>query len=398
MYYLYYATITNRLATHYTGTTIKHLTGAALSTVQFPVPSFNEQLRIVAKIEELFSDLDAGVAALQRAKANLKRYRAAVLKAAVEGKLTEEWRAKHPDTEPASKLLERILIERRKKWEADQLAKFAAAGKQPPRSWRERYVEPNSPETNGLAVLPDCWSIASLEQISEVGTGTTPSRANPEYYTGGSVPWVMSSAVNYEFVDQASEFVTERAVNETTLHVYPVGTLILALYGEGKTRGLVSELRIEATINQALGAIVFTGNAELIRPFAKLFLSSSYLELRRKAAGGMQPNLNLGIVKRIAVPIPPIDEQKILVTLASERLSQIEAAEAAIETGLARAVRLRQGVLKLAFEGRLVPQETGDGPSLVPIGLPRTKSDRVASTLDSATNNGLMQRGAFDPA
>ena len=70
-----------------------------------------EQRRIVAKLDELFSDLDAGVAALERVRANLKRYRAAVLKAAVEGKLTEDWRAKHPDTEPASVLLERILTE-----------------------------------------------------------------------------------------------------------------------------------------------------------------------------------------------------------------------------------------------------------------------------------------------
>ena len=73
-----------------------------------PLAPLNEQRRIVAKIEELFSDLDAGVAALGRIRANLKRYRAAVLKAAVEGKLTEEWRAKHPKTEPASRLLERV--------------------------------------------------------------------------------------------------------------------------------------------------------------------------------------------------------------------------------------------------------------------------------------------------
>ena len=86
--------------------------------VWVPVAPINEQRRIVAKIEELFSDLDAGVAALVQAKAKLKRYRAAVLKAAVEGKLTEEWRAKHPPKETASQLLERILKERRRKWEA----------------------------------------------------------------------------------------------------------------------------------------------------------------------------------------------------------------------------------------------------------------------------------------
>jgi len=112
LYFIFFGTSTNRFAKHYTGTTIKHLTGRALSQVKFPVPPLNEQRRIVAKIEELFSDLDAGVAALERAKVNLKRYRAAVLKAAVEGRLTEQWRADNPDVEPASKLLERILQER----------------------------------------------------------------------------------------------------------------------------------------------------------------------------------------------------------------------------------------------------------------------------------------------
>ncbi len=98
-----------------------------------------EQRRIVAKIEELFSDLDAGVAALERVKANLKRYRAAVLKAAVEGKLTAEWRKKNPATETGEQLLKRILAERQKNWEENQLKKFAGKGKAPPSGWRDGY-------------------------------------------------------------------------------------------------------------------------------------------------------------------------------------------------------------------------------------------------------------------
>ena len=92
---------------------------ASLATLRVPIPSLAEQHRIVAAIDQQFTRLDAGVAALQHAKTKLKRYRAAVLKAAVEGKLTEAWRAEHPTTEPASMLLERILKERRDKWEAD---------------------------------------------------------------------------------------------------------------------------------------------------------------------------------------------------------------------------------------------------------------------------------------
>ena len=124
-----------------------------------------EQRRIVAKIEELFSDLDAGVAALERVKANLKRYRAAVLKAAVEGKLTAEWRKKNPATETGEQLLKRILAERRKKWEEDQLKTFAERGKVPPSGWREKYQEPESPEVAGLAELPAGWCWATVGEV-----------------------------------------------------------------------------------------------------------------------------------------------------------------------------------------------------------------------------------------
>ena len=136
------------------GVGIHHLSADRFSTLPFLVPPHAEQHRIVAKIEELFSDLDAGVAALERVRANLKRYRAAVLKAAVEGKLTEDWRAQHPDTEPASVLLDRILTERRRQWEKDQLAKFAEAGRQPPKWMAEKLRRACRTRSDGRADLP----------------------------------------------------------------------------------------------------------------------------------------------------------------------------------------------------------------------------------------------------
>ena len=110
----------------------------------------------MAAIEEQFTRLDAGVAALRRARAALKRYRAAVLKAAVEGRLTAAWRAAHPDAEPAAALLRRILAERRARWEADQRAK----GKDPAKA---RYDEPAAPDTAGLPALPEGWAWATVD-------------------------------------------------------------------------------------------------------------------------------------------------------------------------------------------------------------------------------------------
>ena len=159
------------------GVGIHHLSADRFASMPFLLPPTNEQRRIVEKIEELFSDLEAGVAALTRARANLKRYRASVLKAAVEGSLTAEWRARQAHShrgregrvegfEPASQLLARILTERRRQWEADQLTKFTAAGKQPPKNWQAKYVEPTPPDTSNLGTLPDGWCWASLDQIA----------------------------------------------------------------------------------------------------------------------------------------------------------------------------------------------------------------------------------------
>ena len=142
-------------------TNLASINKGVLSRFPVPVPPLNEQRRIVAKIEELFSDLDAGVVALERAKAKLKRYRAAVLKAAVEGKLTEEWRTNHPPKETASQLLERILKERRRKWEEDQLAAYEKAGKKPPANWKTKYKEPATPDETNLPRLPEGWYWAS---------------------------------------------------------------------------------------------------------------------------------------------------------------------------------------------------------------------------------------------
>ena len=143
-----------------------HLIASEARKILVPLASLDEQRCIVAAIEEQFSRLDAGVAALKWMRANLKRYRTAVLKAAVEGRLTEAWREENPDVEPASELLERILQHRRERWEQNQLAAYAKKGKKPPKNWQSKYKEPPGPDMNDLPKLPERWRWASLEQCS----------------------------------------------------------------------------------------------------------------------------------------------------------------------------------------------------------------------------------------
>ena len=139
----------------------------------------------MSKIDELLTKLDAGIESLKQTQTLLKRYRQSVLKSAVEGKLTSEWQKQHKDElEPADKLLERILKERKEKWEAEQLAIFKAKGKKPPNNWQSKYKEPAPPDTSDLPELPKGWVWVNLKQVGEIVTGTTPSKSRSEYYNG----------------------------------------------------------------------------------------------------------------------------------------------------------------------------------------------------------------------
>jgi len=252
--------------------------------------------------------------------------------------------------EPADVLLRRILAERRARWEAENPGK--------------RYKEPQEPDTSDLPELPGGWCWASVEQVADVGTGATPLRSKRViYYKNGTIPWVTSGALNDLFVDEATEFITELALQETNAKLFPAGSLLVAMYGEGKTRGKVSELRLDAATNQACAALLFDGEAQNCKPFVKIFFRKNYDDIRRLSSGGVQPNLNLSIIRGTSVPLPPLAEQHRIVAEVERRLSVVAEVEAAVDANLARAERLRQAILKRAFEGRLVPQDPDDEPA-----------------------------------
>jgi type I restriction enzyme S subunit len=299
-----------------------------LAPYGIPLPEKQEQRLAVAEIEKQFSRLDEAVAGLQRVKVNLKRYKASVLKAAVEGRLVpteaELARREGRPYETGAELLQRILAERRNRWQG-----------------KGKYKEPGAPSSSGLR-LPEGWALANVDQLAVVGTGATPQRDRREFYDGGTIPWVTSAVVNDQYVDSASDFVTEVALTNTNLTIYPPGTLLMAMYGEGKTRGKCSELRIPSTTNQALAAL--EADSE-VQAYLRAFLDCNYEETRKVASGGVQPNLNLSLVRSICVPLPPLAEQHRIVAEVDRRLSIAREVEAEVEANQA----LRQSVLDRAF-------------------------------------------------
>jgi type I restriction enzyme S subunit len=335
-----------QIETHAGGTTRKRITGAKLKKTNILLPPLAEQRRIVDKIERLFSYLDEGERLLEQVQKQLSTYRQAVLKAAVTGELTKEWRAENRDkVESGKELLQRVLEERRKSWQG-----------------RGKYNEPVAPDASSLPKLPEDWVWATLEQLAYVETGGTPKKCNAEYY-GGTVPWITSTAVNQDFIHKPQAYITDAALAETNAKVFPIGTLILAMYGEGKTRGKVSELAIQAATNQACAGILCQFLSENTKTIIKIILENNYHLIRSNSAGGVQPNLNLGLVKGLLIPLPPICEQtEIIKWVEKAKVSQVYMVES-IKNEFRLLSSLRSAILKAAFSGELVGQDPNDEPA-----------------------------------
>ena len=323
------------------GTAQPNLGANDLAKFVLPLPPVTEQSRIVARVEELMALCDAlegkgELKAEQHARlvgslfdslANSESAHAlaenwqriathfdllldrpaavdaleqTILQLAVRGLLVPQ----DPADEPASALLQNIRHEK------DRLI---TAGK----IKRDKPLPQISDEEKRFE-LPESWEWVPVETLAHVGTGTTPSRDNPAFFSAGSIPWVTSGETSQEFIQATAEHVSILALETTSLTLYPKGTLIVAMYGQGKTRGQVSELLIEATTNQACAAIVLIEPNRDHRAYVKLVFEKSYDEIREFSAGGAQPNLNVGKVKATPIPLPPLAEQSRIIARVSE--------------------------------------------------------------------------------
>ena len=200
------------------------------------------------------------------------------------------------------------------------------------------------------------YPIKKIIEIADVKTGATPKRGNGKYWDKGTIPWVTSTVVNEPFVKHHSELISEQAIKETNCKLIPKGSLLMAMYGEGKTRGKCSELLIDAATNQALAAITLKVEFHYSKNYLKQFLLKNYEEIRLLSSGGVQPNLNLTIVKNTELPFPEEKKQKSIIKEIESRLSVCDKVEDTIKDSLVKAKALRQSILKKAFEGKLLTE------------------------------------------
>lgn len=353
------------------GTTFKELSGKAFSNLPVPVAPENEQHRIVAKIEELFSELDKGVESLTTSREQLKVYRQALLKHAFEGKLTEQWRAEHADQlESADQLLARIKKEREKRYQ-EQLAEWEKAveesgsktkkGKKPAKPKKPIAIQAISKEE--LATLPSLplgWGWFKVEELCEVVRGGSPRPAGDPKYYGGSIPFLKVADITGDektYLDSWIFTINEAGLPKTRL-VKP-NTLLIS--NSGATLGVPKICTIEATFNDGIAA--FLGLDKSVLLYHYYYWLSKTRELRAINQGAAQPNLNTNLLKEYFIPICSTKEMMMVAEELERNFSAIGQQEIVLGSEIAKAQALRQSILKKAFSGELVPQDPNDEPA-----------------------------------
>ena len=356
--HFYKDALTGEFARAARGVGIHHLGAKTLSGWEVHLPPPDEQRRIVETVDSYLTRLDHVTATLERVRRNLKRYRASVLKAAVEGRLvpTEAKlaQAEGREYEPASVLLKRILIERRRRWEGGELAKMKAAGKTlKNEDWKAKYKEPAEPDTTELPSLPVGWCWATIDQLSRLvrnGYSRRPTAA-------GDVPILRISAVRPMVIDPSDcRWLSGKAEDYASDLAEP-GDLLFTRYN-----GTPSLVGVAALVRASVQPVVHPDKLIKVRFVDLSTVDLAYLELatntgssrrlidgRARTTAG-QTGISGHDIKQVPVPLPPRTEQR-RISQAVARLIETEDAveQYAVKTS-AEAGRLRQCLLRWVFE------------------------------------------------
>jgi type I restriction enzyme S subunit len=366
------------------GTTFPEISGRQAAKVPLAVAPAGEQHRIVEAIESYFTRLDDAVASLELVQRNLKRYRASVLKAALEGRLVpteaEMARAEGRSYEPASVLLERILAERRRRWEDGELAKMKAKGKAPKDDrWKEKYVKPVAPDTSELPELPEGWCWASVDQIvvEPLSNGRSVKTAI------GGFPVLRLTALKHGNIDPREQKMGAWTAGEAKPFLVTVGDFLVSR-GSGSIRlvglgGLVRRLQNPVAYPDTMIRFRMCKGVDRMF-FAHVWNSTairSQVELKAKTTAGIF-KVNQSDLEMCVIPLPPEPEQS-RIQAEIGRLFSLEGAAAKLSTlSISRCARLRQSILKWAFEGRLADQDPTDEPASRL--LERIRAERESAT------------------
>ena len=321
------------------GINLPRISAKALGEIDFPLAPKAEQVRIVSAIESLQERSARAKQSLCEVGPLLSQLRQSVLRGAFSGRLTERWRTENPNVEPASELLARIRTERRECWEAAQLAKYEAKGKQPPKNWQDKYKEPEPVDKSELEELPDGWCWVRGEQLFDWASG---KNLPQKKMRDGEVPVYGGNGCSGHH-DEANVF-------EQTVCIGRVGAHCGNVHLTPKTTWIT---------DNAIFATFRIPSVEL--DFAVYAFRS--LDLNERSRGGGQPYVNQDVLNDAVFALPPVAEQKTIVDLLNTTRAFVDRQLRVLASSEAELTQLDQSILAKAFRGELVPQDPSDEPA-----------------------------------
>ena len=305
--------------------TVAHLSSNTINNIEFPFPSLSEQKRIVSKIESIFAQIDAAKEALDRAKILLKQSRQSVLKSAFEGKLVPQ----DPNDESIDVLLKRTHGD------------------------SKNIVFKNEN-------FPKGWLNCKIDNICELIGGGTPSRKNLEYFSGNIV-WLTPTQISknkIKIINNSKEKITELGLKKSSAKLISKYSVLLT---SRATIGYVAIAGTEVATNQGFASFVCSD--AIFNYYLAYWLSSKKNLLESQATGTTFKEISKSKLRELQISLPPLLEQKRIVSKIESIFDRIDAVERYVESTLNRLGVLKKSTLKQAFEGKLVPQDSNDEPA-----------------------------------
>jgi type I restriction enzyme S subunit len=326
------------------GTTVLGISLNNLNEIFVPLPPIPEQQRIVAKIEEMFSSLDKGIESLKTAQQQLKVYRQSVLKWAFEGKLTRSTLRQAQGTvtpvAAATELVEPVA--------------------EPVEAIETTDNNGELPKGDALS-LPQGWKVVELKEVCEIKRGKSKHRPrNEPSLFGGKYPFIQTGDIrnaNGGYIKKFSQTYSEIGLQQSKL--WAKGTLCITI---AANIGETAILDLDACFPDSVVGLICNEKL-LLNKYTNYFFISHKSKLEELAPATAQKNINVDILEKVKIPIPPISEQRAIVAEIESRLSVCDKIEESIEQSLRQSESLRQSILKKAFEGKLVPQDPKDEPA-----------------------------------